>query len=166
MLLNCGVGEDSWESLGLKGGQGVHPKGNQSWIYIGQTDAEAEAPILWPPDVKSRLIGKDPDARKHRRQEEKGTTEDKMVAWHHLLKGHEFEQVPGVGDGQGGVSFCSPWGLKESDMTKQLNNSNIYWVPVKCKALCLIRQIIFYYIWSCPPKEFKKYCYSLTHFLG
>ena len=72
MLSNCGVGEDSWESLGLQGGQGVHPKGNQSWIYIGQTDAEAEAPIIWTPDVKSRLIGKDPAVRKDRRWEEKG----------------------------------------------------------------------------------------------
>ena len=73
-------------------------------------------------------------------------TEDGMVGWHHLLNGNEYEQVPGGGDGRGGLSFCNPWGLKESDMTEQLNNCNIYCVPVKCKALCLIRQIISYYI--------------------
>ena len=79
--------------------QPAHPKGNQSWIFIGRTDAEAETPMLWPPDVKNWLIGKDPDAGKDWRQEEKGTTEDKMVGWHHWLDAHEFEQAPGVGDG-------------------------------------------------------------------
>ena len=78
----------------------VHPKGNQPWIYIGRTDAEAETPILWPPDVKSRLIRKDPDAGKDWRQEEKGTTEDEMVGWHHRLNGHEFEQAQGDSEGQ------------------------------------------------------------------
>ena len=78
----------------------VHPKGNQSWILIRRTDAEAEAPILWPPDAKNWLIGKDPDAGKDWRQEEKGTTEDEMVGWHHWLNGCEFEQAPGAGDGQ------------------------------------------------------------------
>ena len=96
----------------------VNPKGNQSWILIERTDAEAEAPILWPPDVKSWPIGKDPDAGKDWRQEEKGATEDEMVGWHHRLDGHEFEQAPGVGDGQGSLACCSPWGHKESDMTK------------------------------------------------
>ena len=118
MLLNCGVGEDSWESLGL---QGVHPKGNQFWIFIGRTDAKAETPILWPPHAKSWLFGKDPDAGKDRRQEEKGTTEDEMVEWHHRLDGHEFKQALGVGDGQGSLACCSPRGHKESDMTEQLN---------------------------------------------
>ena len=98
--------------------QPVHPKGNQSWIFIGKTDAEAETPILWPPDVKSWLIWKDPDAGKDWRQEEKGTTEDEMVGWHHWLNGHEFGWIPGVGDEQGG---CSPWVCKESDKTEQLN---------------------------------------------
>ena len=98
----------------------VNPKGNQSWIFIGRTDAEAEAPILWPPDVKNRLIGKDPDAGKDWRQE-KGTTEDETVGWHHQLNGHEFEPVPGVGDGQGGLACCSPWGCKCLDMTEQMN---------------------------------------------
>ena len=91
MLLNCGAGEDSWESLGLQGDQPVNPKGNQSWIFIRQTDAEAEAPILWPPDAKNWLIGKDPDAGKDWRQEEKGMTEDEMVEWHHRLDGYKFE---------------------------------------------------------------------------
>ena len=91
----------------------VHPKGNHSWIFIGMTDAEAEAPILWPPDVKNRINGKDPDAGKDWRQEEKGTTEDGMVGWHHWLDGHELEQAPGVGDGQGSPVCCSPWGCKK-----------------------------------------------------
>ena len=90
----------------------IHPKGNQSWIFIGRTDVEAETPILWPPDVKNWLIGKDPDAGKDWRQEEKGMTEDEMVGWHHQLDGHEFEQALGVGDGQGGLACCSPRGLR------------------------------------------------------
>ena len=97
----------------------VNPKGNQSWIFVGRTDAEA--PILWPPDVKSWLIGKDPDAGKDWRQEEKGTTEDEMVGWHHWLDGHKFEQAPGVGDRQESLACCSPSSPKESDMTEQLN---------------------------------------------
>ena len=104
--------------------QPVHPKGNQSWIFIGRTDAEVETPILWPPDVKNWLIGKDPDAGKDWRQEEKGTTEDEMVGWHHRLDGHEFEQAPEVGDGQGSLACCSPWGHKELDTTEQLNWSH------------------------------------------
>ena len=99
----------------------VNPKGNQSWIFIGKTDAEAEVQILWPPDAKSWLIGKDPDAGKDWRQEEKGTTEDEMVGWHQWLDGHEFEQAPRVGDGQGGLVCCSPWGRRESDTTEWLN---------------------------------------------
>ena len=101
--------------------QPVHPKENQSWIFIGRTYSEAETPILWPPDGKSWLIGKDPDAGKDWRREEKGMTEDEMVAWHHRLNGHGFEQTPGIVDGQGGLACCSLWGLKESDMTEQLN---------------------------------------------
>ena len=98
--------------------QPVHPKGNQSWIFIGRTDVEAEAPILWPPDVKNWLLGKDPDARKDWRREEKGTTQDEMVGWHHWLDGHEFVQALGVGDGQRSLTYCSPWGCKDSDMTE------------------------------------------------
>ena len=101
--------------------QPVHSKGDQSWVIIGRTDVEAETPILWPPDAKSWLIGKDPDAGKDWRQEEKGTTEDEMVGWHHWLNEHEFEYTPGVGDGQGGLVCCGPWGREESDMTEWLN---------------------------------------------
>ena len=88
----------------------VNPKGNQSWIFIERTDVEAETPVLWPPHAKSRLIGKDPDAGKDWGQEEKGMTEGEMVGWHHWLDGHEFEQAPGIGDGQGNLVCCSPWG--------------------------------------------------------
>ena len=97
--------------------QPVSPKGDQSWVFIGRTDAEAETPILWPHDAKSWLIAKDPDAGKDWGQEEKGMTEDEMVGWHHWLDGHEFEQALGVGDGQGGLAWCSPCGRKESDTT-------------------------------------------------
>ena len=102
--------------------QPVHPKRNQSWIFIGRTDAEAEAPILWPPDGKSWLIRKDPDAGEDWRQEEKGMTEDEMIGCHHWLNGYEFEQALGDGKGQGSLVCCSPWGHKESDMTERLNN--------------------------------------------
>ena len=101
--------------------QSVYPKGNQSCMFIGRTDAEAEAPILWPPDAKNWLTGKDPDAGKEWRKEEKGTTEDEIVGLHHQVDGHEFEQAPGVGNGQGSLACCSPWGRKESDMTEWLN---------------------------------------------
>ena len=101
--------------------QPVHSKGNQSWIFIGSTDIEAETPILWPPDAKNWLIWKDPDAGTDWRQEEKGMTEDEMVGWHHWLNGHEFELTPGVGDGQGGMVCHSPWGHKELDTIEWLN---------------------------------------------
>ena len=95
----------------------VNPKGNIHWIFTGRTDAEAEAPILCPPDVKSWLTGKDPDAGKDWGQEEKGTTEDELVGWHHQLNGHEFEQTPEDSEGQGSLACCSPWSRKELDMT-------------------------------------------------
>ena len=101
--------------------QPVHPKGNQSWIFIGRTDAEAETPIPCPPDGKNWFIWKDPDAGKDWRREEKGMTEVEMVGCHHRLDGHEFEQAPVVGDGQGSLTCCSPWGHKESYMTERLN---------------------------------------------
>ena len=101
--------------------QPVHPKGNQSWVFIGRSDVEAETLTLWPPDAKSWLIGKDPDAGKDWGQEEKGTTEDEMVGWHPGLNGHEFGWTPGVGDGQVGLVCCSSWGRKELDMTGQVN---------------------------------------------
>ena len=96
----------------------VNPKGNQPWIFTGRTDAEAEVPMLCPPDAKSQLIGKDPDAGKDWSQEEKGMTKDEMVGWHHRFNGHEFEQTSGDGEGQKSLVYCSPWGLKELDMTK------------------------------------------------
>ena len=107
------VSEKTLESpLDCREIQPVHPKGNQSWIFIGRTDAEGEAPILWPPDVKNWLIGKDPDAGKDWRKE-KGITENEMFGWHHWLNGVEFEQALGVCDGQRGLACCSPWGHKE-----------------------------------------------------
>ena len=106
--------------------QPVHPKGNQSWIFNGRTDVEAETPILWPPDVKNWLIWKDPDAGKEWRQEEKGTAEDEMVEWYHRLNGDEFQSTLGVGDGQGGLACCGPWGHKESDTTERLNWTRLW----------------------------------------
>ena len=102
--------------------QPVNLKGNQHWIFIGRTNVEAEAPILWAPDVKSQLIGKDLDAGKDCRQE-KGITEDEMVGWHYQLNGHEFDQILEYSEGQGSLAFCSSWGCKELDMTQQLNNN-------------------------------------------
>ena len=110
-----------WRSLESPGDskqiKAVRPKGNQSSIFIGRTDAEAEAPTLWPPDVKSWHIVEAPDAGKGWRQAEKGTTKDEMVGWHHQLNGHEFEQARGVNEAQGRLACYSPWGRKESDMT-------------------------------------------------
>ena len=111
----------------------VNPKGNHSWMSIGRTDAEAKAPIFWLPDVKNWLIGKDPDAGKDWRREEKRMTEDEMVRWHHRFNGHEFEQAPGAGDGQGSLACCSLWSRKESDMTEQLNWTN--WI---CFLRCMV----------------------------
>ena len=108
-------------SLDSKEIKPVNPKGNQPWIFIERTYAETL--ILWPPDAKSQLTGKDPDAGKDWRQE-KGTTEDEMVGWHHQLNGHEFEQVPRVGDEQGSLACCSPWGFRGSDTTEWLNSNN------------------------------------------
>ena len=126
MLLNCGIGEDSWESVGLQGDPPVYPKGNQSWIFIGRTDTEAEAPALWPPNLKSWLTGKDPDAGKDCEPEEKGTTEDEMVGWHHWLNRHELEQTPGDREGQGSLVCCSPWGRRDLDTTEPLNTNSPY----------------------------------------
>ena len=106
--------------------QSVNPKGNQSWIFIRRTDAGAETPILWPPDVKNWLIGKDPDAGKDWRQEEKVTTEDEMAGLHHWPDGHEFEQAPGVSDGEGSLACYSPWGEKELDTTEWLKTELIH----------------------------------------
>ena len=107
--------------LDIKESQPIHPKGNQPWIFTGRTYAEAETPILWLPDVKNWLIGKDPDVGKDWRREEKGMTEDEMAGWHHWLNGRESEWTPGVGDGQGGLVCWDSWGHKESDTTEWLN---------------------------------------------
>ena len=123
MLLNCGVGEDSWESLGL---QGDPTSPFQKRSVFGRTEAIAETPILWPPHAKSWLIGKDSDAGRDWEQEEKGTTEDEMAGWHHQLNGHEFEQTLGVGDGQGGLACCNSWDHK-SDRTERLNWTELNW---------------------------------------
>ena len=119
--------EKTFESpLDCKEIQPVHPKGNQSWIFTGRTDAEAETPILQPPDAKNWLIWKDPDTGKDWGQEKKGTTEDEMVGRHHQLNGHKFEQASGVGDGQG--SLACPWSHKELDMTEWLNwTKTLHW---------------------------------------
>ena len=106
--------------------QPVHPKGDQSWVFIGRTDAKAETPVLWPPDVKGWLIGKDPDAGKDWGQEEKGMTEDEMVGWHHRLNGPGFGWTLGVGEGQGGLACCGSWGRKESDTTERLNWTGLW----------------------------------------
>ena len=107
--------------LELKEIKPVNPKGNQSWIFIGRTDAEG--PILWTPDKKSWLIRKDADSGKDWRQGEKGTIEDELVGWHHWFNGHEFEQASGDGEGQECLACCSPWGHEESNMTEQLNKA-------------------------------------------
>ena len=116
----------------------VNCKVNQSWIFIGRTDAKAETPILWPPDAKNWLIRKDPNAMKDRKQEEKGKTENEMVRWHHQLSGHEFKQVERVGDGQGSLACCSPWGCKELDTTEWLN----WWMLLV--LICVYLYICFY----------------------
>ena len=130
MLLNCGVGEDSWESLGLQGDQPAHSEGDQPWDFFGGNDAKAESPVLWPPHAKSWLIGKDPDAGRDWEQEEKGTTEDEMAGWHHWLDGHEFWWTLGVGDEKGGLVCCDSWGCKELDTTEQLNWTELYWTTL------------------------------------
>ena len=98
----------------------------QPWTFTGRTDAEAEAPTLWPHDAKSQLMGKDPDAGKDWGLEEKGAAEDEMVGWHHQLNGHEFEQALGDGEGQGSLACCSSWACKELDTTERLNDNNAY----------------------------------------
>ena len=113
--------------LNCKEIQLVHPKGDQSWVFTGRTYVEVETPILWPPLVKSWLIGKDSDAGRDWGQEEKGMTEDEMAGWHHRLNGRESEWTLGVADGQGGLACCDSWGPKESATTERLN-----WLKVVC----------------------------------
>ena len=135
MLLNCGIGEASWESLNCEEIKLVNSKGNQSRIFIGRTDAEAL--ILWPPDAKSQLIRKDPDTGKDWGQEEKRVTEDKMVGWHHQLNGHESEQTLGDSEGQESWAYCSSWDSKESDTTDQINNMIVYYITTELSKLLL-----------------------------
>ena len=115
------VVEKTLSPLDYKEIKPVNPKRNQSWIFIGMSDTEDQTPTLWSPDANNWLIGKYSDAWKDWRQEEKGTTEDEMVGWHHRLDGHEFEHALGVADGQGSLACCSPWGHKEGDTTERLN---------------------------------------------
>ena len=117
-------------SLDCKEIQPVHPKGDQSWVFIRRTDAEAETPVLWPPHGKIWLIGKDPDAGRDWEQKEKGTAEDEMAGWHHWCDRHEFGWTPGVGNGQGGLVCCDSWGRKESDTTERLNWTERNWEKI------------------------------------
>ena len=126
MLLNCGLEKTLESPLDCREIKPVHPKGNQSWIFIGETNTEGEAPILWPPNVQSRLIRKDSHDGKNWRQEKKRTTEDEMVGWHHQLDGHESEQALGVGDGQGsGVLQLQSIGC---DWATELTNEYDEWI--------------------------------------
>ena len=125
----------------------VNPKGNQPWVFTGRTDAEAEAPIIWPPDTKSRLTGKDPDDGKDWGQEEKGATEDGMVGWHQWLSGDEFEQTLGDGEGQGNLACCSLWRHKELDTMERLNNIHSKW---RSQVLPLVLSEQTHTVKSCP----------------
>ena len=117
--------------------QPVHPRGDQSWVFIGRTAAKAETPILWPPHAKSWLIWKDPDAGKDWGQKEKGMTEDEMVGWHHRLNGHRFGWTLGVVDGHGGLACCSSWGRKELDVTEWLNWTELSnWTELRAEGNC------------------------------
>ena len=142
----------------------VNPKVNQSWIFIGRTDAKAEFSILWPPYVKSWLIRKDPKAGKDWRREEKGMTEDEMVGWHDRLNGHEFEQALGDGEGQGGLVCCSPWGHKELDITDWLNrNKNKSWLE-HSSCCCLVGWLHWATRFFCPAFIFS--CFLCVNFIS
>ena len=130
-------------SLDCKEIKPVNPKGNQSWIFIGGTDAEAEVSILWPPDMKNWFIGKEPDAGKDWRQEEKGTTEDEMIGWHHQLSGLSLSKLWELV--MGGVLCCSPWNRKELDMTEQLN-----WIELNLilYSLDLVQKFLLFFFYK------------------
>ena len=144
--------------------QPVHSKGDQSWVYIGRTDAKAETPILWSPHVQSWLIGKDPDAGRDWGQEEKGTTEDEMAGCHHWIDGRESEWTPGVGDGQGDLACCNSWGCKELDTTERLKwtelnkHQELYSILcnglygkimfIKCLYMCKYNRFILLFSWN------------------
>ena len=127
--------------------QPVHSKGDQPWVFFERNDAKAETPVLWPPHAKSWLIGKDSDAGRDWRQEEKGTIEDEMTGWHHWLNGREFEWTPGDGDGQGGLACCESWGHKESDTTKWLKWTELNWNSWKALFLVYVKMKV---VQSCP----------------
>ena len=134
MLLNCGVGEDSWESLGLQGDP-TSPFWRRSALGVfGRNDAKAETPVLWPPHGKSWLIGKDSDTGRDWGQEDKGMTEDEMAGWHHQLNGRESDWTPGVSDGQGGLVCYDSWGHKESNTTERLNWTELNWKSPQCQC--------------------------------
>ena len=142
----------------------VHPNGNQSWVFIGRTDAEAETPVLWPSHVKSWLIGKDLDAGRDCGQEEKGRTEDEMAGWHHWLNAHESEWTPGVGDGQGGLACCDSWGHKELDTSERLSwtEYSIVWIIYICLCCCcyLVAKLC---LTVCDPKDCSMPSSSILH---
>ena len=120
-----------WCPLDCKEIQPVYSKGHQPWVFFGRNDAKAETPVLWPPDAKSWLIGKDSDAKRDWGQEAKGMTEDEMAGWHHRLNGCEFEWTLGDGDGQGGLACWDSWSHKESDMTEWLNWTELSWINIE-----------------------------------
>ena len=143
------IEKDSWESLGPQGDPSSPFWRRSAWDFFGGNDAKVETPVLWPPHVKSQLIGKDSDAGRDWGQEEKGMTEDEMAGWHHWLNGRESEWTPGGGDGQGGLACCDSWGHKESDMTERLNWTELkgiypvmgllsYLVPQSCELTILV----------------------------
>ena len=142
--------------LDCKKVQPVHPKGDQSWVFIGRTDAKVETPVLWPPHAKSWVIGKDWCWERSEGQEEKGRTEDEMAGWHHWLDGREFKWTPGVGDGQGGLACCNSWGLKESDTTEQLNWTELS--SVENLILCDLSKYRIYLPWFTLFKLGQEFC--------
>ena len=138
LLISLSIIPSTLESpLDFKEIQPVHPKGDQSWVFIARTDVEAETPILWPPDTKSWLVWKDPDAGKDWGEQEKGMTEDEMVGWHHGLNGHEFGWNQGGGDGQGGLACCGSWSCKELDTTERLNWNELNWTEAFDCEICI-----------------------------
>ena len=150
--------------LDIKEIKPLNPKVNQPWTFVRKTDAEAEAeaPIVWPPDGKSWLNGKDPDAEEDWRQEEKGTTEDEMVGWHHWLDGHAFGWTPGVGDGQGGMVCCGSWGCKESDMTEQLNWTELMLQTMRVLLRFLSVFLLFIFLLWLPWLGLPELCWQIV----
>ena len=149
--------ENTLESpLDCKEIQLVYPKGDQSWVFIGRTNAETETPILWPPHTKSSLIGKDTDSWRDWGQEEKGTTEDEMAGWHHRLDAHELGWTPGTGDGQGSLACCDSCGHKESDMTEQLNWTELKHISEQSKLRWILKHLGLISIFSPTPSHLSE----------